>query len=173
MNRLYLVRHSIADSFSPTGQDAGRRLTAAGIQRSGRMGAWLRTLHAAPSVIIASPYERAQQTASILADTLAFTGEIESDRRLVPTGNVRDVQTLLQEFRDRDELMLVGHEPWMSSAAAFLLTGGRLDIHFSPGSVCCIEIERLYPAGGSLLWFLAGDIADTDGATGNTAPPVH
>lgn len=160
MKKLYLVRHSIADSFSPTGQDSGRLLTPAGMQRARRMAAHLRSFQASPSALVVSPFDRAQQTASILAEGLNFREPIETDNRLVPMGNVRDVATLLQEFREVDELMLVGHEPWMSCAAALLLTNGRLDIHFSPGSVCCIGIERLYPAGGVMLWFLSGELAD-------------
>jgi phosphohistidine phosphatase len=160
MKKLYLVRHSIAESFSPTGQDAGRRLSAAGIERARRMVAHLKSFHVSPSAIVASPYERAQQTASLLAEGLGFEESIEKDRRLIPTGNVRDVAALIQEFRELDELMLVGHEPWMSSAAALLLTNGRLDIYFSPGSVCCVGIERLTPAGGAMLWFLSGEMAD-------------
>lgn len=160
MKKLYLVRHSLADSFSPTGQDAGRRLSAAGIERAKRMVSHLQSFRVSPSVIVASPYERAKQTASLIAEGLGFQENIETDRRLVPTGNIRDIAALLQEFRDLDEMMLVGHEPWMSSTAALLLTNGRLDIHFSPCSVCCVGIERLTPAGGAMLWFLSGEMAD-------------
>lgn len=158
MTTLYLVRHGIADSYSPTGQDSGRLLTPEGEQLIERVGTMLHTRNILPDMMIASPYTRAQQTASILAQKLEYSQTIESDKRLIPAASPRTVHTFLQEWKDKDSLMLVGHEPWMSSAVALLVANGILAIAYEPGSVCCINIERLHPPGGSLRWFLTSEL---------------
>lgn len=159
MTTLYLVRHGIADSYSPTGQDSGRLLTPEGERLVERVGTWLRSHAILPDTVIASPYTRAQQTASLLAQAMGYTQQIESDKRLIPAASPRSAQSFLQEWRDKESLMLVGHEPWMSSAVALLTSNGTLAIAYEPSSVCCIGIERMYPPSGSLRWFLPAALA--------------
>lgn len=158
MTTLYLVRHGIADSYSPTGQDSGRHLTPEGERRIERIGTALHNRSILPDMIIASPYTRAQQTAAILAAKVEYSHAIESDQRLIPVATPRTVHTFLQEWKDKDSLMLVGHEPWMSSAVTLLIATGILAIAYEPGSVCCVNIERLHPPGGSLRWFLTSEL---------------
>lgn len=154
MKTLYLVRHGQAESFSPTGQDAGRHLTQTGRSQVEAMGALLHQRSVLPSVIVCSPFTRAIETADILARQMHYTAAIDRDRRLVPSAAIQELQAIITEFREVEELMLVGHEPWMSSAAGVLVAGTQFHIAFQPGSVCCISIDRSYPVGGSLLWFL-------------------
>ena len=158
MKTLYLVRHGIAESFSSTGQDSGRRLTPEGRSQVEAMGAALQRRSILPSVIVASPFARAVETAGILARQMNYTGTIDNDKRLVPSSSMQELQAIITEFRAVDELMLVGHEPWMSEAVGTLAAGAIVQIAFRPGSVCCISMERSYPAGGSLLWFLPPDL---------------
>ncbi len=154
MKTLYLVRHGIAESFSPTGQDSGRHLTPTGRSQVEAVGTWLCNRSIQPSLVISSTFTRAMETADILARQMHYPNTIDRDKRLIPSAPLQELQAIITEFREVDVLMLVGHEPWMSGAASALITNAAARISFQPGSVCCISIERSYPAGGSLLWFL-------------------
>lgn len=154
MKTLYLVRHGIAESFSPSGQDSGRHLTPIGRSQVEAMGTALYSRGVAPAVILCSPYVRAVQTADILAHQLHYAAPIDQDKRLIPSASVQELQNLVTEFRSTESLMLVGHEPWVSAAMGAAISTAPCWVAFQPGSVCCIAVERSYPVGGSLQWFL-------------------
>jgi len=143
--QLYFVRHAIAVPHGSEGfVEEERPLTEEGRQKMQRAAQGIRNLKLIPEVIFTSPLVRALQTAEILQSQLGKKENqaipVEVDKLLSPGGDVED---FLRKLKDRKEeaVMLVGHEPSMSSWVQNLLgcdpTGSIL---LKKGSLCHLEL---------------------------------
>ncbi|MDW5377555.1 phosphohistidine phosphatase SixA [Halomonas sp. HP20-15] len=116
---LWIMRHGQAAAGRP---DEGRELTAQGREEVALMADWLaRSLTPSQAVelrIAASPYLRAQQTASIVADRL--DKRVETLSSITPDDSVEAVIDWLQA--SRAAWLLVSHMPLVGS-----LTGRLVD----------------------------------------------
>ena len=139
---LYLLRHADAESYATS--DARRKLTPLGIAEAERVGRFCADHKIAPKRILASPYDRATQTATLVGRELGISPEtgffLESG--MAP-------ETALDELRDvtSDSMMLVGHEPDLSQLIA-LLTGAS--IHIMKASLTLVEASSFRPNAGIL-----------------------
>jgi phosphohistidine phosphatase len=152
LNTLYLVRHGIAEEGFGR-PDAERELTDEGRKKVHANGKHLKNLGVLPDVIVSSPYKRALQTASILAEELGYSGEILQDNRITPMGRYEGFSELFGEIRTNNTIMVVGHEPSMSAFVSGICAGGNLRMEFRKGAVTCIAVDRLRPVQGVLLWY--------------------
>jgi phosphohistidine phosphatase len=143
--KLYLVRHAIAENVSPEHEDDSLRpLTKKGRDKMKKIAAALKGLGVKPDLVVSSPYVRASQTAAVLAKTLNYKEQLVYSDFLMP---MVDPDNMIGEINEKfsvDELMLVGHEPNLSSLASFLL-GGTTDIsiNIKKGGVCCLSVDDL------------------------------
>jgi phosphohistidine phosphatase len=157
---LYLMRHGIAVSADePTiSSDADRPLTPKGVKRLRKAAKGLAKLKIPFSAVLTSPLLRARQTAEIVAQTLTLEERLEEISGLAPESSVEQLMFGLTRFHDREHLLLIGHEPLLSSTASFLLFGKTrpaLGIRFRKGGLCCIEVDELPPKElGLLHWHL-------------------
>ncbi len=157
---LYLMRHGIAVAVEQPGMesDGERPLTPKGIKRMRQGTQGLRRLKIAFDAILTSPLVRARQTADIVAEALGLEGQLEEIPELAPESSVDRLISGLPRFRDREHLLLVGHNPLLTHVSSFLITGkkeSRFQIDLKKGALCCIEIDGLPPsAPGTLHWFL-------------------
>ena len=110
---LILWRHAEAEPGEP---DMGRRLTAKGIQQAERMAKWLDHHLPATTRILASPADRAQQTAQALKRKFRVVGE------LAPGASVSAVLDATGWPDAREAVLVVGHQPTLGEVAAHLLT---------------------------------------------------
>ena len=109
---LILWRHAEAEDGVP---DLARRLTAKGHRQAEKMGAWLREQLSEDALVLCSPAERCQQTAS------AFTKKFTTLKELAPGASY---ETLLKAtgWPNRDGVVvLVNHQPTLGELAAYLL----------------------------------------------------
>lgn len=161
--KLYLVRHAIAESIGTPGyeDDSLRPLTDKGREKMKKIACALVELGVTPNLIVSSPYVRASQTASILAKELKYKEELAYSDFLVPMGKPSDMIGEINEKYSVDELMLVGHEPNLSSLAGFLLTGATdISINLKKGSVCCLSVDDLhYDHKAVLEWLVTPKIS--------------
>ena len=159
--KLYLVRHAIADDMTGYEDDSLRPLTAKGREKMKRIVTALKELGVQPDLIVSSPYLRASQTASILAKGLKYKEELLYSDFLVPMGEPSDMIGEINEKFSVDELMLVGHEPNISSLASVLLAGNTdLSINFKKGGVCCLSVDDLhYDRKATLEWLISPKIS--------------
>jgi len=112
--RLYLIRHAVAAPRGPGVADAARPLTLRGRTRFRRAVDGLRRLGVRFDGLRHSPLRRAVETADLLAPIVA--GPSVVSRRLVRPPD----SALLAEIRG-ECVALVGHEPMLSSLAAWLV----------------------------------------------------
>lgn len=151
--KLYFMRHGDAETEAEDGTDFSRRLTEPGIAEVARIGRSFRRHDLRVDTILCSPLIRAGETAAIMArelglsdNSLAVCDEIGSGRL-----SLGSLQRILAGARQDARIMLVGHEPDLSTVV-FRLTGGRIEMKKS--SVAYIETSGIAPDAGILRWLM-------------------
>ncbi|MFN0104507.1 MAG: phosphohistidine phosphatase SixA [Bryobacteraceae bacterium] len=158
--QIYLLRHGIAEDASPGQADADRSLTPEGIKRLREILKRARTASVSPSLIVTSPYVRARQTAELAAEILGVEGKLSPSSKLVPMASPADTWAEVRTFRGEPSLLLVGHEPHMSSFTGFLLGAAELRVDFKKGAMVRIDLPDLgVQPRGVLKWMMAPKLA--------------
>ena len=159
--KLYLVRHAIAEDSADYEDDSLRPLTDKGREKMRRIASALKELGVQPDLIVSSPYVRASQTAGLLAKALKYKEELAYSDFLVPGAMPDDMIGEINEKFSVDELMLVGHEPNLSSLVSVLLAGNAdLSISLKKGGVCCLSVDDLhYDRKATLEWLVTPKIS--------------
>jgi phosphohistidine phosphatase len=144
---LYLLRHGEAEPH--TKDDASRALTVKG-RKDVRLVAG-RAMAAGTSVdlVLSSPLVRARETAQIAAEIFEVSGIVETPA-LLPEAQPSALWKELQKLPESHRVLLSGHEPAMSSLAAFLLDA-HVEIDFKKGSLVRISVAD---RKGILKWML-------------------
>ncbi|MGB9755196.1 phosphohistidine phosphatase SixA [Roseiflexus castenholzii] len=147
---LYLLRHAIAEERSNDGSDSARMLTPEGAEKM-RIGArGLRRLGVALDRLLTSPLTRARETAEIVGAALDVAPETVG--ALAPGCNAATLIDLLADMPRVKSVMVVGHEPDLSSMIADLTGGSR--VIMKKGGLALIDLSSLELSAGSLLWVL-------------------
>ena len=156
---LYLLRHGIAAEPGVAGfqLDSERPLTAKGENRLRTAAKAMAKLDLSFDLILSSPFLRAKQTAEIIAKNFKLRKKLACSDDLTPTGNPRLLIQELNQFRPEPEnVLLVGHEPYLGKLIALLAAGNTsLEIDFKKGGLCKLEAEfLLYGRCAKLVWLL-------------------
>jgi phosphohistidine phosphatase len=155
---IYLLRHGIAEDGRPGQSDGERALTAEGREKLRRV---LKQAGAKPSLILSSPYRRALETAAIAAEVLRYTGEIVRTETLLPEAAPAAVWDEIRARRNESAILLAGHQPHMSSLAAFLLDSPALEVDMKKAALMRIDCDRVgLRPGGLLKWMLTPAVAE-------------
>ena len=112
---LILWRHAEAHEAAGEESDLERALTAKGERQAARVAAWLNRQLPASAKVLCSPARRAQQTAAALERKFKTCSEL---------GPEAGVEALLHAVRwpdAREPVLVVGHQPTLGLAAAYLL----------------------------------------------------
>jgi phosphohistidine phosphatase len=156
---LYVLRHGIAVEPGTPGfeRDSDRPLTPEGKRRLRQIAAAMKKMDLRFDLILSSPFLRAKQTAEIIAESLKLKKQPGFSDALTPDGNPKALIRQLNELKPVPEnVLLVGHEPYLSCLIS-LLTTGRVDLmmDFKKGGLCKLEIEKLSHAWCAILvWLL-------------------
>lgn len=122
--RLILFRHGIAEDRRADLDDAARRLTPRGIERTRLASRGLVLLLGGIDTVLTSPKLRALETADLLCQALDMSAQVD---RTLAEGSVDQVIALLQARyaeHPNQSLVLVGHEPMLSMLAEELCGEG-------------------------------------------------
>lgn len=145
---LYFMRHGIAADRADGGVKADRErpLTPKGLKRMQKAAKGVAALSLSFDRILSSPLERARQTAKIVAQTLKLEDRLEEIEQLCPDRSAQELLAGLATYSGDKEILMVGHEPLLSSAVSFLLSGkARTEIRLRKGGLCCLEVDDLPP----------------------------
>lgn len=149
---LYFLRHGDAVE-SPHFHDTQRPLSEAGKRQIQTVARFLRGSRHELDLILSSPLVRARDTAEIIRDALNLPAVITTDT-LTADASVRELLGFINGQRSH-ALLLVGHEPQLSSAIS-VLTGG--DDHFRvemrKASLARVETEFPVKKGHAVLSWL-------------------
>jgi phosphohistidine phosphatase len=157
---LYLLRHGIAVEPDAPGlkSDAERPLTPKGKNRLRQIAKAMDALGLSCDLILSSPYVRARQTAEIVAKALKRQKKLKFSDELAPGGNPKALIQQLNDLRPQPKnILLVGHEPYLSKLLALLTAGNTtMEIDFKKGGLARLEtIELSYGRCATLAWLLA------------------
>ena len=152
---VLLLRHGVAEDGKPGTDDAGRALTRDGRAKLRLLLEQVAAAKVVPALILSSPLLRAVQTAEVAARVLGYRGEILQTRALEPGSSPEAIWDEIRAHRDSPSLLLVGHNPLFSHAAAFLLDSPHLQIDFKKGAPLKVEFQG-FPSrpSGILRWYL-------------------
>ena len=150
---LYLVQHG---KSLPKDMDPKKGLSQEGIEETKRI-AQVAAGYKVPVTLIAhSGKTRARQTAEIFTELLKPEKGIEEQKGLKP---MDDVTTLSGILEDRENLMLVGHLPFMERLTSFLITGDieKPVFKFQNSGIVCLD-KALALKAWVIKWTLMPDI---------------
>lgn len=109
-------------------------------------------------LVLTSPYPRAKETAVIVAEAFGVVKKLELSPSLAPHGNPKQfIDDLIKHHPDRKDVLVVGHEPYLSRLISLLLTGEtKLAINLKKGGWCKLTAAKLqYGRCATLEWLLA------------------
>ena len=114
---IYFLRHADAEDFS--GNDFERKLTPKGHEQAERVGNFCDKYSITPEVFLTSPLVRARQTAEIVGKKIGAEPVIADWLACGMTPATLIEQ--LEPLTTKSSVLLVGHEPDLSTAVSHLL----------------------------------------------------
>lgn len=156
---LYLLRHAIAGERGSGGysSDHERPLTPKGRKKMRRIAEGMLAMDLSFDQIISSPFTRARQTAEIVARVFECEELVTFSKHLEVGGNpsllVREIQ---QWYSTCESIILVGHEPYLSTFVSRLISGSDdLRVTMKKGGLCKLSLPSLhYSKCATLEWLL-------------------
>ena len=158
---IYFLRHGEAGKrMAVAEKDSERGLTESGKVEIREIGKSMASLNLKFDLVATSPLKRAKETATIVNDTMKRKGGVEEWVELVPEGSREALYRRLGKQRAGTSLLLVGHEPYLTTAINELASKGG-----SEGSTKIVlkkgGLARLSVSGsgarlsGELRWLLS------------------
>ena len=157
---IFILRHGIAVEPGTPGyeDDSGRPLISKGERRLRAAAAAMKQLELSFDLMLSSPFTRARQTAEIVAAALKLKKRLRACDDLIPGGSARALIQTLDGWKPAPEnVLLVGHEPYLSRLISLLVSGSAdaVAIEMKKGGLCKLEAEfLLYGRCAQLVWLL-------------------
>ena len=161
--KLILFRHGLAVErevfMMQKKDDALRPLVEKGRERTRKMAKILKQQVPAVDLLVTSPYVRAQQTASILQETIKAKSIAESVDLVPSAPPMAFAQWMKMHAKNALTIVAVGHEPQLSVLATWLLSG-QVDsfIDLKKSGAICLDLENFETAGprtAELKWIVS------------------
>jgi len=132
---LYLIQHG---KSLPKDQDPDQGLSEDGTTETERIASLARDYGVSVSQIRHSVKTRARQTAEILAGALKPQNDIQEIRGIKP---MDDVAACAAKIDPDENVMLVGHLPFMERITSYLITGSidQALIKFQNSGIVCLD----------------------------------
>jgi phosphohistidine phosphatase len=151
---LYILRHGIAvPRGTPGYPDDDRPLTEEGVEKMKAGAKGIAQVVSGFDVIISSPLVRALDTAKITAKAAAYKNEIVITEFLIPGTPMKTLLKFLEGYKDKERVLIAGHEPQLGFIASNLIGAEDSVIMFKKGGICRIDITSLTSGEkGTLVW---------------------
>lgn len=142
MRQVILLRHAHAEPASPGQADLDRPLSPVGLAEAEAAGRWLQAQGLQPDRVLCSPSRRTRET---LEAVLAVIGYAEQRlEEAIYEATPGTLMGLLQEQRDVERLLLVGHNPGLERVVALLNSGQSSDYRgMPPAGVAVLALPEL------------------------------
>lgn len=151
---LFLVQHGISASKD---MDPERGLSDVGREETNRIALVAGGYKIPVQKIVHSGKKRAEQTAGIYHEALALKAPIKMISGINP---LDDVRNFAAGIVPEENLMVVGHMPFMERLVSFLTTGAE-DIRvyqFQNSGIVCLDVEGDKAANWFIKWTLNPNI---------------
>ena len=144
---LYLLRHASAGTKRPNPLVDGKRpLDREGKHHCLRLANVLNLLKIQFDLIVSSPLKRALQTASLVGTEMGYENQVLLSNGLAPTATLADFQKLLRECNGNEDVLLVGHNPNLTSFLGSLLVPQSAhtvaQVRLRKGSIARLNLSR-------------------------------
>ena len=152
-----MLRHGEAGArLEAPEKDADRRLTPAGRREIAEIADFLATQKIDLKAIGTSPLKRTVETAEIVARKLRKLNVLQEWEELKPTGEPGSLFERLSRFGSRQQILIVGHEPYLSGMIGEVVGGkGSVNLAMKKGGLAKVRINEFKPAiSGELRWLL-------------------
>ncbi len=139
MRELILLRHAHAEPASNGLADIDRSLSPHGLAEAEAAGRWLLEQKLVPDRVLCSPARRTRET---LEAVLELTGYVEQrlDERIYEA-MPGTLAALIDEHREVERLMVVGHNPGLEQLVALMHSGQSGDYRgMPPASVAVLAL---------------------------------
>lgn len=153
IKQIILWRHADAEMPMLHQEDMARALTAKGVKQSRLMAKWLNKYLPKDSTVLVSPALRALQTAK----PLDFKHEVVDAMK--PGASLAHILAVLDTYAT-DNLMLIGHQPWIGELIAYLLNGQDTSVSVKKGAVWWLRLSSNMPGGYKLFTVQAPQLLD-------------
>lgn len=151
--KVYILRHGDAEATRTN--DFERHLTVRGKQQIEKIFSMVPDELSSVEKIFASPYIRAQETASMVVELIstskASTPNITTTEDLVPESSLIKVMAML-EARSEQSILLVSHQPLVGELVNRLCASPSGYHAMGTGNLACIEMDVHALGCGNLLW---------------------
>ena len=135
---LFLVQHGIS---APKDRDPEKGLSDLGREETNRIAQVAKGYKIPVQKIVHSGKKRAEQTAGIFHEILALEIPTEKISGINPMDDVRIFAATIEL---QENVMVVGHMPFMERLASFLTTGSEnfRVVKFQNSGIVCLDRER-------------------------------
>lgn len=158
--QIYLLRHAMAENGRAGTPDSDRRLTAEGRGQLTQVLKLAGDAGASPDLVLASPYQRAMETARMAAAAFGYSREIQVENALTPDRDPETVWTAIRMHPDARRLLVVSHEPLISATLGYLVGCLDLRVEFGTATIARVDVNGFGPAPrGVLRWLIAPAMA--------------
>jgi phosphohistidine phosphatase len=155
---LYILRHGIAVEHGAAGyeNDDERPLTGKGERKMWAIAEAMKALEISFDSIFSSPLVRARQTAEIVAEALKCRKRMQLTDTLSPQDSAKPLIEFLRDQGAVDDIVLVGHEPYLSRLIALLISGNSdTSVLLKKGGFCKLSTDDLkHGKCATLEWLL-------------------
>jgi phosphohistidine phosphatase len=144
---LYILRHASAGMRRPNPLlDIKRPLDKEGKKHCLQLAYVLNALNIQFDLIVSSPLKRCLQTASLIGTETGYEAQILNSAALAPAATLKDFQKLLRDCSDRENLLVVGHNPNLSSFLGSLLvpahSAAEAKVRLRKGSIARVVLTH-------------------------------
>ena len=149
--KVYLVQHgqSVSEDVDPA-----RPLSEKGKNDVEKVAKFLKGINLKVSVILQSEKTRAIQTAEILHPKVTAAEGVMKKQGLAPNDPVDPWMDDLN--KSLDDVMIVGHLPFLSTLTSQLLGKKEEVINFQPGGIVCLE--KMEPLTWRIRWVVVPEL---------------
>ncbi len=158
--QIYLLRHAIAEDGKPGQADRDRALVPEGRKKLKDVLRLAYQADCAISLVLTSPYRRARETADMVTELLAPDAPVVETDTLEPNAQPSDVWGEIRVHQHTDSVLLVGHEPLLSSIMAFFLNSPAMRVEMKKSALVRMDVDSFgAQPHATLRWMITPKIA--------------
>jgi len=143
---IFILRHASAGlrRVNPL-LDNKRPLDKEGKKHCLQLAYVLNALNIQFDLVVSSPLKRCLQTASLIGTETGYESAIVQSKALMPSAAFPEFQKLLDEYTNRENLLIVGHNPNLTSFLGSLLVpsgSAPAQVRLRKGSIARVVLTR-------------------------------
>ena len=141
MRELILLRHAHAEPATHGQADLDRPLSPVGLAEAEAAGKWMKENNLLPDCVLCSPSRRTRETLEAVLATIGYVEKRLEDRIYEATPGT--LAALVDERRDLDRVLIVGHNPGLERLVALMTEGTSSDYRgMPPAAVAVLGFPR-------------------------------